>query len=232
MITETSGAWPPGFRIMPRGSGPSPEWLERYRGIPTSWVSDAMGRCVGTYGIRPYHSDLNAIICGPAFTVRVRPGDNLMIHKAMELAAEGDVLVIDGGADVSQALLGGNMMTTAVFKKFAGFIIDGAIRDICDWATNVMPIWARGHTHRGPTKDGPGEINVSVAIAGMPVSPGDLVIADADGVLAIPVSRLEAIWPEVEKQQQKEERTRKANAVKLPDPERFDSILRAKGCPV
>ena len=232
MSDASTTSWPQGFRILDRGVGPSQEWLGRLRDTPTSWISDAMGRSVGTYGLNAYHTDINRIVVGTAFTVRVRPGDNLMLHKAIELAEEGDVIVCDGAGDLGQSLIGGNMMTTAVLKKLAAFVIDGAVRDLSDWASNLMPVWARGHTHRGPTKDGPGEINIPIAVGGMPVSPGDLIVADADGVIAVPVDRLEPLWPEIEAQREKEFKTRKANSERLPDPERFNSILRAKGCPV
>ena len=230
MTSEKS--WPVGFRINPRIEGPSADWLERFQNIPTSWVSDSMGRSVGTMGLNAYHNRVDQIVAAPAITVRVRPGDNLMLHKAMEIAQRGDFIVVDGGGDLSQALIGGNMQTTAIYKGLAGFVIDGAIRDLADWANGKMPIWARGYTHRGPSKDGPGEINVPVSVGGLVVNPGDLVIADCDGVLAVSPSSFEELWPQIELQKQKEAKLRSANAVEIPDPERFNAILRAKGCPV
>ncbi|MBK5567886.1 RraA family protein [Ensifer sp. SSB1] len=225
-------AWPAGFRINPRANGASPAWVERFQGIPSSWISDSMGRSIGTMGLAAYHNRIDLIVAAPAVTVRVRPGDNLMLHKAMEIANPGDFIVVDGGGDLSQALIGGNMQTTAIRKGLAGFVIDGAIRDLVDWANGKMPIWARGFTHRGPSKEGPGEINVPVAVGGMVVNPGDLVVADCDGVLAVSPSDFEALWPHIEKQKEKEAKLRQANASETPDPERFNSILRAKGCPV
>lgn len=227
-----SKTWPEGFRINPHATGPSPDWLARFRDIPTSWIGDAMGRNVGTMGLNRYHGDIGRIACGPALTVRVRPGDNLMLHKAMELAEPGHIIVVDGGGDTTQALIGGNMMTTALLKQIGGFVIDGAIRDLVDWAEADMPIWARAHTHRGPFKDGPGEINVPVSVGGMAVMPGDMIVGDADSVVAIPVADLDTLWPRIEAQKAKEAKLRGANANVLPDPERFNAILRAKGCPV
>jgi regulator of RNase E activity RraA len=207
-------------------------WIEKFRNVPTSWVSDSLGRSVGTYGLNSYHGDLSLMMVGRAYTIRIRPGDNLMIHKALQLVEKGDVIVIDGGGDVCQSLIGGNILTTAVFKGVAGFVIDGAVRDLVDLAKGALPVWARGHTHRGPSKDGPGEINVPISCGGMIVHPGDLVIGDADGVLAVRPGELEALWPIVEKQREKEAKLAKSNAIGDVDPERFDSILRAKGCPV
>lgn len=229
---EEGGSWPVGFAINPHPKGPSDAWLERFRGVPTSWVSDVLGRAVGTIGLAAYHADPALMMVGRALTVRVRPGDNLMIHKALQLARKDDVIVVDGGADIAQALIGGNIQITALYKELAGFVIDGAIRDVVDWANGTMPIWARAHTHRGPSKDGPGEINVPIACGGLVVNPGDLVIGDADGVMAVPSAGLEALWPLVEKQREKENRTAEGNRIGDIDPERFDAVLRAAGCPV
>ena len=230
--SSSTKSWPPGFVINPRSKGPSDMWLERFRSVPTSWVSDVVGRSIGTIGLNAYHNDTSLMMVGRAFTVRVRPGDNLMIHKALQLVEENDVIVVDGGGDVTQALIGGNIQITGHYKKIAGFVLDGAIRDLADWARGTMPIWARAHTHRGPSKDGPGEINVPITCGGMLVNPGDLVIGDADGVMAVGADTLETLWPLVEKQRDKEFKTAQGNKVGDIDPERFDSILRAKGCPV
>lgn len=227
-----ASVWPAGFRINERAEGPSPEWLAKFKDIPTSWVSDSLGRSVGTMGLHAYHNRIDLMIAAPAVTVRVRPGDNLMIHKAMEMARPGDVIVVDGGGDLAQALIGGNMQTTAIQRRLGGFVIDGAIRDLVDWANGKMPIWARGHTHRGPSKDGPGEINVPVTVGGMVVQPGDLVLGDADGLLALSPSQFAEVWPQVEAQKKKEAELRAAGAAGTADPERFNKILRAKGCPV
>jgi hypothetical protein len=135
-----------------------------------------MGRSIGAMGLRPYHGRMSTALCGPAVTVRVRPGDNLMIHKALMMVEPGDVLVIDGGGDLTQALVGGLMRTAALAKKLGGLVIDGAIRDLQEWAEDGMPIFARGHTHRGPSKEGPGEINIPIACAGLAVLPGDLML--------------------------------------------------------
>jgi regulator of RNase E activity RraA len=95
-----------------------------------------------------------------------------------------------------------------------------------------MPIWAVGHTHRGPSKDGPGEVNVPVSCAGLNVNPGDLVVGDADGVVAVPGDDLAWLWPKIEKQAAKESHLKTVNSAGTADPERFNAILREKGCPV
>jgi regulator of RNase E activity RraA len=182
--------------------------------------------------LRPYHRNRKAVLCGPALTVRVRPGDNLMIHKAMLMAQPGDVLVIDGGGDLTQALIGGLMRTTAVARQLGGFVIDGAIRDMLEWEEDGMPVFAKGNTHRGPSKDGPGEINVPIACAGMAVIPGDLVLGDADGVISIRPEEMPALLRAAKIHLEKESLIRAQNAAGKSDVDRFESILRAKGLPL
>lgn len=231
-MSNSEKKWPAGYRINPRVPGPEAEVVEAFKSIPVAAIGDSMSRNVGTLGLRQYHARLDAVLCGPAVTVRVRPGDNLMIHKALMMVQPGDVLVIDGGGDVSQALVGGLMRTTCVARKLAGLVIDGAIRDLCEWAEEGMPIFARGHTHRGPCKDGPGEINVPVSCAGMAVLPGDLIVGDADGVIAVPAADAAEILQRSRAHLVKEAAIRESNREGTADPERFDAVLRAKGLPV
>jgi len=224
--------WPAGYRINPRAPSVGKDIIEAFKALPAAAIGDAMSRNVGTYGLRQYHSGLNVSMCGPAVTVRVRPGDNLMIHKALMLAERGDVLVIDGGADVTQALVGGLMRTTCVAKGLAGLVIDGAVRDLVEWAEEGMPCYARGHTSRGPSKDGPGEINIPVVCGGLAVLPGDIVVGDADGVVAVPANDAERILRKTLEHLKREDAIRESNRTGTSDPERFDAILRAKGLPI
>jgi RraA family protein len=200
--------------------------------MPVAAIGDAMSRNIGTIGLRQYHARLQTVLCGPAVTVRVRPGDNLMIHKALMMVEPGDVLVIDGGGDVTQALVGGLMRTTCVARKLAGLVIDGAVRDLTEWAEDGMPIFAKGHTHRGPSKDGPGEINVPVSCAGLVVQPGDLIVGDADGVIAVPAAEAAEVLKKTQAHLGREEKIRETNRTGTADPERFNATLRAKGLPV
>ncbi|MDR0809534.1 MAG: hypothetical protein LBE86_10505, partial [Gemmobacter sp.] len=126
MLTELqteAAKWPPGYRIVPLAAGPSVETVAAFREIPVAAIGDVMSRNIGTIGLKQYHADPREVLCGPALTVRVRPGDNLMVHKALMMARLGYVLVIDGGGDVSQALVGGLMRTTCIAKKLAGLVI-------------------------------------------------------------------------------------------------------------
>ena len=228
----STGDWPPGYRIGPRAPRLPDELIAAFRTIPVAVAGDCMGRSVGATGLHGYHEDLGAVLCGPAVTVRVRPGDNLMIHKALMLVQPGDVLVIDGGGDVTQALMGGLMRTTCLVKQLGGLVIDGALRDRLEWAEGGLPVFARDHTHRGPAKEGPGEINVPVACAGLSVLPGDLVLGDADGVIAIPAADAALVLQRARLHLEKEASIRAANLAGTSDPERFDAALRAKGLPV
>ncbi len=179
-----------GFRIQLRPPAIDRNLIDGLRGIPTPIISDNMGRLyAGGAVLRPHHDGTPMI--GVALTVRTRPGDNLMVHKAIDIAEPGDVIVVDAGGELTNSLIGEIMLGLARRNGVAGFVIDGAIRDSEALAASSLGVFARGVSHRGPYKDGPGEINVPVSVGGQPVSPGDIVIGDADGVLAI--SREDAI---------------------------------------
>ena len=143
---------------------------------------------------------------GPAFTVKTRPGDNLMVHKALDLAEPGDVIVVDAGGDLTNAIIGEIMSTYANARGIAGIVIDGAIRDADEIRANDFPVYAAGVTHRGPYKDGPGEINVPVAIDGMVIEPGDLVLGDGDGILCVPYDATAAVLAAASEKQKVEAR--------------------------
>jgi RraA family protein len=231
--------WPAGYAIHEREVTPDPELVKAFRGVPTTIVSDCLGSCVGAVGLEPFHGDSSLALSGVALTVRVRPGDNLMIHKALTLAQPGDVLVVDGSGDVSHALVGGLMRLAALARGVSGFVIDGAIRDVAEWAEGELPVFARGHSHRRPGKDGPGEINVPIACAGLVVAPGDLVLGDADGVIAVTPGRLPQLLEEVRAKQALEDEQQRHHLASRADPsllahddERADAMLRAKGCPL
>jgi RraA family protein len=133
------------------------------------------------------------VLAGPAFTVKTAPGDNLLVHKAIDMAKAGDVIVVDGGGFSDQALIGGIMARWAARRGVAGIVVWGAIRDSEEIRDEAFPVYARAITHRGPYQDGPGEINVPIAVAGMPVHPGDIVVGDADGVVAVPLAMAGAV---------------------------------------
>lgn len=179
--------------------------VEHFKALPVANVSDCMSRMSG-FGprIRPMHR--KGVLAGPAVTVRTRPGDNLMIHKALDMALPGDVLVVDAGGDVTNSLMGELMLSHAIQRGLAGVVLDGAIRDLAWIREHDFPVFAAGVTHRGPYKDGPGEINVPISIDGTVVHPGDLVIGDDDGALAIAFDEVETVYAAALKKHEAETR--------------------------
>jgi regulator of RNase E activity RraA len=158
--------------------------IQALRAFPSSILGDVMGRLIGTVGLHPVNRSTISV-CGSALTVRVRAGDNLLIHKALDMLRPGDVLVVDGEGDVTRALVGEIMMTTAIHRGALGFVIDGAVRDVAAFEQQQFPCWARGVNSRGPYKEGPGTINMPVTVGGMVVHPGDIIVGDADGLVAV-----------------------------------------------
>ena len=172
-----------GFREFLNIKRPAQELIEAFRGIPVANIADQMGRiyCVDA-AIKPMNS---APLLGCALTVKAPMGDNLRFHRALDLAQPGDILVIDGAAGMERSLCGEIMMRYAMSRGIGGFLIDGCIRDYEAARELDFPIFARGVTPQGPYKFGPGEINVPVAIGGIAVLPGDIVVGDQDGVVVI-----------------------------------------------
>ena len=123
-------------------------------------------------------------MAGTAVTVRTRGGDNLAVLRAFDHCRPGDVMVIDAGGDLANAVFGGIMSLGGAALGLRGMVIDGAIRDVAEIRERDFPVYARGVSHRGPYKDGPGEINVPVTIGGMVVRPGDVIVGDQDGLVA------------------------------------------------
>ncbi len=181
-----------GLRILKRRRAVALQLARQFLDVPVANVSDCMARMTaGGARLRPMHA--GGRMAGPALTVKTRPGDNLMIHKALQLAVPGDIIVVDAGGDLSNALIGEIMTGDTILQQLGGMVINGAIRD-ADWiAQRDFPVFAAGVTHRGPYKDGPGEINVPIAIDGMVIAPGDLVIGDGDGLLCVPFDDVEAL---------------------------------------
>lgn len=179
--------------------------IERFRALPVANISDVMERMSAAGPrIRPFHR--SAVLVGPALTVKTRPGDNLAIHKAVDVAQPGDVVVVDGGGDLTNSLLGDLMVAYAAERGIAGFVVNGAIRDIASIREGVFPVFAAGVSHRGPYKDGPGEINGPIAIDGMVIGPGDLIIGDEDGVLSVPLQEAESVCERAELKYRAEQR--------------------------
>tara|TARA_B100000925_G_scaffold115256_1_gene85392 strand:- start:3976 stop:4701 length:726 start_codon:yes stop_codon:yes gene_type:complete len=189
-----------GFRILERKKKVALDIAKEFLTLPVANVSDSMWRLTaGGSRLRPMHK--SGQMAGPALTVKSRPGDNLMLHKAIDMAEPGDIIVCDAGGDLTNSLMGELMLAHAMKRGVGGFVLDGAVRDVEAFLDVNLPVFAAGVSHRGPYKDGPGEINVSVAIDGMVIEPGDLVIGDWDGVLSIPFDDVDSILKKTNEKQ-------------------------------
>lgn len=149
-----------------------------------SVLADVAGRR-GTLDGRIQPLSRSMRMAGPAITVEVRPGDNLMIHAAIAIAQPGDILVVDGKGDRSCALMGSIMVRACKKLGLAGIVLDGAHRDSEEILALGVPLYSVGSNPNGPTKNVPGRINWPISCGGTAISPGDLVVGDGDGVVVI-----------------------------------------------
>jgi len=154
--------------------------------LPTPVLGDCLDRLSGPVGLRRYSRAAGLV--GVARTVRTRPGDNLAIYRMIARLRPGDVLVVDGGGEVTNALMGELMTLEARRRGCAGIVIDGAIRDVGEIFEIDLPTYARGQSLRGPYKSMPGLLDVPVSIAGQVIAPGDVIVGDADGIVSFPAA--------------------------------------------
>jgi len=166
---------------------PEPDAIAGFNAFETPAISDQMNRL---YTMAPAIRNVageHMRLVGPACTVKVYPGDNLMVHKALDVAQPGDVIAIDTSASTMTAVLGDLVSTKARHRGVAGFVVDGLIRDLPGIrALGDFPVFARGVTPIGPLHRGPGEINYPVSVGGIVVHPGDLIVGDLNGVVVVP----------------------------------------------
>jgi regulator of RNase E activity RraA len=217
-----------GYRINPAERYVSPEIVEAYRGIPTSIISDSMERMFAMKSeIRPFHP--NPIMVGHALTIHCPPGDNLVLQKAIEMAEPDDILVMNAGGNTTQAPVGEIVVSNCIRRGAAGLVIDGPIRDSDILPTLSIPVFAMGVTHRGCYKDGPGEINVTIACGGAVVRPGDLIVGDSDGVVVVPYEEAEGLLPTLLKKVDQETRVLEQIRSRTIDRSWVDQELRDKG---
>ncbi|MCP3017674.1 RraA family protein [Cupriavidus basilensis] len=165
--------------------------VDAFRQVVTPHISDNLNRLSGIVGLQRFHRSSKLV--GTAFTVKARPGDNLLVYKALMLMSPGHVLVVDGAGNADNALVGELIMLYAQQRGCAGFVLDGAIRDTAAFHAADFPCYARAVTHRGPYKQGPGAMNVPVTVGGQVVQPGDLIVGDEDGLVSFPVSDAERL---------------------------------------
>lgn len=177
-----------GKRIYLQRELPDKEVMIQFKEIPASNTADVMGRsCAMNPRIHLVSKPHDQMMVGPAYTVKGRAGDNLALHAALNFCHEGDVLVVSNEEDNTRALMGEVMMAFLKYdKKVAGIVLDGPIRDIDEIGHWDFPVYCTGTTPGGPYKEGPGEINVPISCGGVSVNPGDIILADPDGVIVIP----------------------------------------------
>jgi RraA family protein len=217
-----------GLQILKRTRHVPDSFIQAFRGMPVANVSDCMARMTAAGPrLRPMHK--RGYLIGSALTVKCRPGDNLMIHKALTMAQKGDVIVVDAGGDLTNALFGEIMMATSIAVGVAGIVLNGAVRDSEEIAEGEFPLYAAGVTHRGPYKDGPGEINVPIAIDGMVIHPGDLMLGDADGLLCVPYDSLQSVLEATQQKMRMEKQMLADIAAGTLDTAWIDATLRRIG---
>lgn len=175
----------PGFMIRTNFVRPDPDVMAGFREFATADVSDMLNRLYAMNGeIRNLSNDKELL--GPACTVKVYPGDNLMVHKALDIARPGDVIVVDCGGAMTNAVMGDLVASKTMHRGIAGYVIDGSIRDLDGVRETGLPVYARGITPFGPLHRGPGEINTPICCGGVVVNPGDIIKADSTGIAVVP----------------------------------------------
>jgi RraA family protein len=216
------------MRILDIAKRPDPRLVAELGRMVTPHLSDSMERLyAGGHQLRPMHRE--GKLCGPAFTVRTAAGDNLLVHKAIDTAQKGDVIVVDAGGWLDNAIIGELMSARARQRGVAGMVIWGAIRDSAEIGAGSYPIYAAGVTHRGPYKNGPGEINVPIVIGSMPVNPGDIIVGDADGLVAVPQDQAERVLASAKSILEKETASMKQIVAGTVDRSWVDKALKEKG---
>lgn len=221
-----------GFRIVENVDRINPKIINGYKGIAASNIADVMGR------FRAMDHSIKSVnkpgihVVGSAFTVRTHPSDNLMVHKALDLAQPGDIIVIDACGDMGNAILGELMCLYAKVKGLGGFIVDGPVRDLYAIAEMGFPVFARGGTPRGPYKEGPGEINTVISCGNVPIAPGDVIVGDDDGIVVIPKAEAAEVLKSAKAVQDKEAAIIQAIYDGKWDRAWVDDTLKSKGCEI
>ncbi len=179
------------FIIHPSPSPAPADLIARLHQVVTPHLSDNLHRLVGVVGLTRFNPKRKLV--GTAVTVKTRPGDNLGVYKALTMLRPGHVLVVDAAGEMTNAIVGELIMQYAQQRGCAGFVIEGAVRDIGAFAREDFPCFARGVSHRGPYKTGPAMINVPVSVGRQVVHPGDLVVGDEDGLVTFALQEAQSL---------------------------------------
>lgn len=219
-----------GMRIFTKVQRPSRELIETLGQYATSNIADNMGRMFCTHpDIKPFN---NVKLLGSAFTVKACIGDNLLFHKAIDMAQPGDVLVVDGRGDLTNSLCGEIMIRYAMSRGIAGFVVDGSIRDSGALKDLNFPVYARGVSPNGPYKNGPGEINVPICCGGAVVKPGYIVVGDEDGVVFVDPADADTVIKKTKILYDNEVKTFANIKAGTLDRSWVDKLLLEKGCEI
>jgi len=182
---------------------PPARTLRAYASLPTGFVTDAYnGRGCLDYRIKPLTPDMK--LCGPAITAFCSPGDILAAMAILDFAKKGDVIVIAAGAETNAAKIGDLWLHWAKRIGVAGIVCDGLVRDVVGLLKADLPVFARGIAPNAGYKTGPGAINAEVSCGGVAIAPGDIIVGDRDGVVAIPRMQAAAVAKQLELVKKKE----------------------------
>jgi regulator of RNase E activity RraA len=184
-LREREVATKPGFTIVKSFKRADSQLVEQFRGLASANISDVQGK-QNTFDarIKPIYQPMTPI-CGTAFTVKARPGDNLLSTKAIHMAQPGDVIVIAGGFEMNLSVWGGVMSSMAKHKGIVGVVTDALVRDVAETRDVGLSVFATGLTPVGPTKESGGQINQPISCGGVIVNPGDIIVGDEDGVVVV-----------------------------------------------
>jgi regulator of RNase E activity RraA len=210
---------------------PAAELITPFREAPAGNVCDAMDR-LGAMDYRIKPLDPTSRVSGPALTVRTRPGDNLMVWKAIDIAQPGDVLVIATYGHATVSTFGENVVKAAKTKGLAGIVCDGMCRDATGIRATGLPTFALGCVPSSPGKDGPGEIGGPVSCGGIAVQSGDLIVGDEDGVVVVPLGDLAAVGERLAAIAAKEAKSAADLAAGMTLPTWVDAVLEERGCEI
>lgn len=168
------------------------KWMKQFYDLPTTCISDALnGMNNLDPSIKPLQDSYK--VAGRAFTVKIPAGDNTMVLKAIKEASPGDVLVVDAKGESYRAVAGDFVVGLAQKLGIAGIIVDGVIRDLIGVRSLNFPVFSKGTTVAASFKNGAGEINVPISCGGVSITPGDIIVGDADGVVVIPQADAEKV---------------------------------------